>query len=295
MTAPVSRRVAIAGERGLVSRALQHKLAKLPGIVLSVVPTEEASTVEGAQRLAQADLVVLAVQDFASPAIVALLPESARVLDVSPAFRTDRAWVYGLPELPGQAARIAAAQRVANPGCFATSAILLLAPLVRAGLLAPEAALYLDAVGGYSTGGAALESRALAGELAAETVYSLAREHRHVPEIRQFSQVTGPLWFMPKIANFPRGIRMQVPLPGLGRKEVLAAYWDAYAGSAIMVDDTTPSKLTADEWAHRAGACLRVLPQAQGCLAICSLDNLGKGAVDSAYGNLCLMLGLPGA
>lgn len=286
-------RVGMAGERGLVSRALQQRLAGRADVELVVVATDEAKTEKGAALLAATDLVMLAVQDFASPDILALLPESARVLDVSPAFRTDPAWVYGLPELPGQAARIAAARRVANPGCFATSAILALAPLVATGLVTPSQALYLDAVGGYSTGGAAMESKAVAGDLPAETVYSLAREHRHVAEIRQFAGLTGPVWFMPKIANFKRGIRMQVPLMNVERDAVLAAWRDAYAGAGIWIDGSVPSKLAADEWAHLAGACLRALPQPQGCLLVCSLDNLGKGAVDSAYDNLCLMLGLP--
>lgn len=287
------RRVAIAGERGLVSRALQARLSRLPDVVVDVVSTDEAMTPAGAARLAASDLAVLAVLDFASPAIVELLAKSTRVLDVSPAFRCDPTWVFGLPELPGQAARIAAAHRVANPGCFATSAILPLAPLVRAQLLSAGLPLYLDAVGGYSTGGSAMESKALSGELPQETVYSLTREHRHVPEIRQHAGIASPIWFMPKIAAFKRGIRMQVPLAGLEREEVLATWHATYDGTGVQVDDTIPVRLAADEWAHKPGACLRAVPQRGGCLAICSTDNLGKGAVDSAFDNLCLMLGIP--
>jgi N-acetyl-gamma-glutamyl-phosphate reductase len=286
------KRVTIAGERGLVSRALQARLAGLPDVAVEVVSTDEAMTPAGAQRLAASDLAVLAVLDFASPAIVELLAPEARVLDVSPAFRVTPGWTYGLPELPGQAARIAAAARVANPGCFATSAILPLAPLVRAGLISGALPLYLDAVGGYSTGGAAMESKALAGDLPQEAVYSLTREHRHVPEIRQYAGLEGQVWFMPKIAAFKRGIRMQVPLAGLERDAVLATWHAAYAGTEVRVDDAAPSRVAADEWANKPGACLRAVAQPGGCLAVCSMDNLGKGAVDSAFGNLCLMLGL---
>jgi len=284
--------VAIAGERGLVSRALQQRLKALPGVDVTVVPTEDAMTPEGSAHLAKADLVVLAVQDFASPRIVELLPAETRVLDVSPAFRGDPRWVYGLPELPGQDELIATAHRVANPGCFATSAILVLAPLIQAGVLASNAAVYLDAVGGYSTGGSAMESKALAGDLPAEAVYSLAKEHRHIPEIQRFSGVTGPLWLVPKIAKFARGIRMQVPLLGVSREAALNGWNAAYANTKVQVDEQIPAKLPADEWAHRTGACLRAIPQPGGCLAVCSLDNLGKGAVDSAFDNVLLMLGI---
>lgn len=181
---------------------------------------------------------------------------------------------------------------MANPGCFATAAILALEPLTRAGLLDQATALYLDAVGGYSTGGTAMESKILAGELPAETVYALAREHRHVPEIRQFTGMRGPLWFTPKVASFKRGIRMQVPLVGVDRAAVIEAYQAAYAGTEIVVDEAIPSKLSAAEWANRPGACLRVLPRPDGCIVVCVLDNLGKGAADSAFDNLALMLGL---
>lgn len=284
-------RIAIAGERGLVSRALHERLMKLPTVEVTVVSTDEAMTPAGAARLADADIAVLAVLDFASPQIVELLPAETRVLDISPAFRTDPAWMYGLPELPGQKERIAAASRVANPGCFATSALLILAPLIQAGVLAPEAAIYLDAVGGYSTGGSAMESKALAGDLPAEAVYSLTKEHRHVAEIERFSGVNGPLWFTPKIGRFARGIRMQIPLQGVSREAALATWKAAYFATDVQVDEQVPSKLPADEWAHRAGACLRAIPQPGGCLAVCSMDNLGKGAVDSAFCNILLMLG----
>jgi N-acetyl-gamma-glutamyl-phosphate reductase len=284
-------RIAIAGERGLVSRALQVRLKKLPGVEVTVVSTDEAMTPAGAARLAEADIVVLAVLDFASPQIVELLPTETRVLDISPAFRTHPAWVYGLPELPGQKERVATASRVANPGCFATSAILILAPLIQTGILASNAAIYLDAVGGYSTGGSAMESKALAGDLPSEAVYSLAKVHRHIPEIQRFSGATGALWFTPKIAKFPRGIRMQVPLLGVSREAVLAAWKEAYLATSVQVDEQMPGKLPANEWAHRAGACLRSIPQPGGCLAVCSMDNLGKGAVDSAFDNVLLMLG----
>lgn len=284
-------RVVIVGERGLISRVLAQRLEAMADVVACVIPTAHASTEEGIELMSSADLVVLAVQDFASPDIVAQLPDHIRILDVSPAFRTSPGWVYGLPELPGQRERIASAHRVANPGCFATAAILALAPLTQAGLLASTTALYLDGVGGYSAGGSKMESKALAGDLPAESVYGLAAEHRHIAEIKQLANLAGPVWFTPKIANFKQGLRLQIPLVGLDRAAVLEAWSAAYANSAIKVDTTVPTRLSANEWARKPGACLRAIPQEGGCLAVCSMDNLGKGAVDSALDNLRLMLG----
>jgi N-acetyl-gamma-glutamylphosphate reductase len=97
--------------------------------------------------------------------------------------------------------------------------------------------------------------------------------------------------FSPKIARVARGIRMQVPLFGVGRETALKVYQDAYAGTKVQVDESLPSRIPVDEWAFREGACLRVFDQPSGCLVVCTLDNLGKGAVDSAFDNVVLMLG----
>jgi N-acetyl-gamma-glutamyl-phosphate reductase len=288
---PAVQHVCIVGERGQVSQALQQALARKAEYSVTVIPTDSIVKATALpEGVAEADLVVLCTQDFVSPDVVQRLPKHVRVLDVSPAFRTDSAWVYGLPELPGAQDRIAAARLVANPGCFATSAILLLEPLTRAGLLARDAQLYLDGVGGYTTGGAALVAKADSGELAAESVFSLTREHRHVAEIRHVAGVTGPIFFSPKIVRAARGIRMQIPLLGVPAWQALDAYIKAYEGTAVQVDTAGPSKIPADEWAGQKGACVRVYPQPAGILVVCTMDNLGKGAVDSALDNIGYML-----
>lgn len=284
------KRVTIVGERGTVSQLLRARLAQDQTIDVRVISTANAlvaSTLPGSEK---ADLLVLCVLDFASPKLVGKLSSDARVLDVSPEFRTASGWVYGLAELPGQAEAIRSARLVANPGCFATAATLAIAPLVRAKLLSPDAPLYLDAVGGYTTGGAALVEKEASGELPAESVFSLTRPHRHIEEIRKYAGLTGPVWFTPKVARFPRGIRLQVPLFGVDPAQALSAFQNEYRATDIVVETTLPSKIVGNEWAERPGACLRVFPQTEGCLVVCQMDNLGKGAVDSAYQNIKLML-----
>jgi N-acetyl-gamma-glutamyl-phosphate reductase len=285
-----SPRICIVGERGQVSLALQRALAENTEYSTTVVSTDsvlKASELPGC--ITTAGLVVLCTQDFVSPEVFKRLPEHIRVLDVSPAFRTDPAWVYGLPELPGTPERIATARLVANPGCFATSAILLLEPLVRNGLLPLGAQLYLDGVGGFSTGGAALMAKADSGELAVESVFGLTREHRHIPEIRHITGLQGPMFFSPKIVRAARGIRMQIPLFGVDARDALDAYLKTYEGTDVQVDTVGPGRVPADEWAHEKGACVRVYSQSGGILVVCTMDNLGKGAVESALNNIIQM------
>ncbi|KWU23443.1 hypothetical protein [Burkholderia cenocepacia] len=297
MTVSGPKSICVIGERGTVSQALRVRLDETPGVRVKALATEAARQLlrEGeAHDIYEADLVVLATDGFSSPDIFERIPRSIRVLDVSPSFRQDRFWEYGLPEIGGNREHTAVAPRVANPGCFATSAILLLSPLLRAGLLSPSDALYLDGVGGYTTGGARLVEQADRGDLPPEAVYSLSSEHRHIAEIRAHAGIepSTPVWFTPKIGNFPRGIRMQIPLRGVGRREVLVTFNETYNGTAVKVEHVTPPRLAGDAWANRPGACLYAQEMQGGTLAICVLDNLGKGAVDSALENIQLMLGL---
>jgi N-acetyl-gamma-glutamyl-phosphate reductase len=272
---------------------LQARLTDLADVTTLSTDVARSLLMEGeAASITSADLVVLATDGFASPDIFARLPRSLRVLDLSPSFREDRFWEYGLPELWGTGAHVAVAPRVANPGCFATSAILLLAPLIRRGLVDPSAPLYLDAIGGYTTGGARMIGQAERGELAAESVFSLTKEHRHVAEIRAHAGVSveTPLWFTPKIGNFARGIRMQIPLFGCNKEAVLEAFRQSYVGTFVQVADEVPPRLAGDAWANERGAKIFAQDMPGGTLALCVMDNLGKGAVDSAFENIRLML-----
>jgi len=287
---PRRKRVCIIGKRGQVSQALQERLRIAAKYDVSVVSSDVIGT-QVPDAVTKADLLVLCTLEFSSPGVLALLPATSRVLDVSPAFRTSPGWVYGMPELPGAADRIIDAQRVANPGCFASAAILALEPLVRAGLLDPSTPLYLDGSGGYTTGGSSMVSKMEAGELGTAAVYGLSREHRHVVEIKHVAGLSGSVAFSPKIVTVPRGIRMEIPLFHLSRDAVLAVYEQAYAGTTVQVDREQPSRIPVEEWAGREGACLRAYDQDGGCRVVCTLDNLGKGAVDTAFDNINLMLG----
>jgi N-acetyl-gamma-glutamyl-phosphate reductase len=150
-------------------------------------------------RLSSADLVFLALPHEESAAIGAALPAGTPVVDLSASFRladpqawsayyrTPHAgqWCYGLPELPGARERIAAARRVAAPGCYATAAILALAPVIAAGLADPRDIVVVAASGTSGAGrspSAALLATEVIGSMSA---YQVGGTHRHTPEIEQ--------------------------------------------------------------------------------------------------------------
>ena len=150
-------------------------------------------------RMSSADLVFLALPHEESAAVSAALPAGIPVVDLSASFRladpqawsayyrTPHAgqWCYGLPELPGARERIAAARRVAAPGCYATAAILALAPLVAAGLADPRD-IVIVAASGTSGAGRSPSAAPLATEvIGAMSAYQAGGTHRHTPEIEQ--------------------------------------------------------------------------------------------------------------
>jgi len=278
--------------------------------------------------LAAADLVFLALPHGESAALAAALPGHAAVVDLSASFRladpqawaayyrTGHAgcWTYGLPELPGARARIRAARRVASPGCYATTAIVALAPLLAAGLAEPDD-IVIVAASGTSGAGRSASAALLATEvMGAVSAYQAGGTHRHTPEIEQaLAEVAGgagtrqaagggaqpAVSFTPMLAPMPRGIlatcTARLTSAGATTPVLRAALAGAYAGepfihvlpegrwpttAATVGSNAVHLQAAADAHAGRA-------------VVVAALDNLGKGAAGQAVQAANLMLGLP--
>lgn len=266
------------------------------------------------QALRDAAVVLLCLPDDASREAADWLADSpVRILDASTAHRVADDWVYGLPELvAGQRERIAKAQRVSNPGCYPSAAILLLRPLVDAGLIAPDTPLSIHALSGYSGGGRSLieqwedPKRGLL-KLAHEAPYSITKLHKHIPEIMRHGALRAEPQFLPNVGPFRCGMRVQIMMPAkaLPKSATGQAMWDALAARYEIETFVELEPLTdaseADEFSFDPQAyndtnriSLRVLPHQSGhILLMARLDNLGKGAAGVAIQNLNLMLGVP--
>src|SRR5690606_22859193 len=185
--------------------------------------------------LSGADLVFLALPHGRSAPLAGALPEATKVVDLGADHRLvdpatwaryysgphAGAWTYGLPELPGQRARVAAADRVAAPGCYATAVTLALAPLLAAGLASPDDVVVVAASG---TSGAGREPRPhlAASEVMGDLSPYKVGAHQHVPEIKQATGAAG-LSFTPVLAPMPRGILATVTARPVAGAAVTAA------------------------------------------------------------------------
>ncbi|WP_375485478.1 N-acetyl-gamma-glutamyl-phosphate reductase [uncultured Jatrophihabitans sp.] len=261
------------------------------------------------ESLGDADLVFLALPHGASAELAAQLPQSVKVVDLGSDHRLvdeaaharyyggahHPAWTYGLPELPGQRDRIAAAARVANTGCHAVAAILPLAPLVAAGVADPHDVVVTSASGTSGAGRSAL-THLLGSEVMGDLSAYKVGAHRHVPEIKQATGVT-TLTMVPVLAPMPRGILSSVavrPIDGATDAEARDALSVAYADEPFVhVLDVGQQPHTSATAGANSALVQVVTDQDSGRLVLtCAVDNLGKGAAGQAVQNANLMLGL---
>src|SRR5690606_18729551 len=127
-------------------------------------------------------------------------------------------WVYGLPELDAaQAAAIAGAERVSNPGCYATGAVVILRPLVRAGLIGAAERVTVTGVSGYSGGGKKMIALYEGGDedFALSNVFnavSRGAPHKHVAEMQKYAGLAKAPVFLPQVVNARRGMIVGVTL-----------------------------------------------------------------------------------
>ncbi|MEV4710868.1 N-acetyl-gamma-glutamyl-phosphate reductase [Micromonospora sp. NPDC049374] len=257
--------------------------------------------------LAEADLVFLALPHGESAAIAAQLPAGVRIVDLGADHRLvdadawaryyggphAGAWTYGLPELPGQRGRIAAAERVASTGCYAATITLALAPLVAAGAARPDDVVVV-AASGTSGAGRAAKAHLLASEVMGDLSPYKVGAHQHVPEIKQATGATG-LSFTPVLAPMPRGILATVTALPTGEADPRAVLAQAYASEPFV------HLLPEGRWPHTAAtlggnAChlqATVDVDSGRLIVVAALDNLGKGAAGQAVQNANLMFGMP--
>ena len=270
--------------------------------LLRLNETERKDPDRRRQALNSADFAILCLPDDAAREAVAMLDPGSgtRVIDASTAHRTASGWIYGFPELIGRKV-VAEAHRVANPGCYPTGFLALVAPLVRKGLLPRDWPYTVHAVSGYSGGGKALIERFENEPEIAFRTYGLGLDHKHLAEMQNKAGLEHAPVFAPSVIPAYRGMIVEVPLPLEAMRtaaepdklrDELEAY---YAGSRVVTvsrGECTELVLRSDRRPSDA-MVLHVFSDAGAGQArlVAELDNLGKGASGAAVQSLNLMSG----
>jgi N-acetyl-gamma-glutamyl-phosphate reductase len=203
--------------------------------------------------------------------------------------------VYGSPELHAPA--IASARLVANPGCYATSIILALAPLLRANLADLDHGIVCDAKSGVSGAGKSLTATNqfmyAADNLSAYAVFG----HRHTGELlEQLNLTEAQIQFTPHLLPIPRGILSTIYIrlnEATDPAHIQACFDDFYAHSPLVRVRRTP-QLPQIQHVARTNFCdigFQLAPDGRRLVIISCLDNLLKGAASQAVQNMNLMAG----
>jgi N-acetyl-gamma-glutamyl-phosphate reductase len=319
-------RVAVAGATGFTGQELLKLLARHRSITLTLATSSSAQSaarplpglghvwdgtitaLDPPALRREAELVFLALPDAAAAELApALVDQGLRVIDLSGAFRLRDAslrarWypethripqglAYGLTEFERDAVR--SARFVSNPGCYPTTALLALKPLLAAGLLVSGADVIIDAKSGVSGAGKTPTERThfseCHGNMSAYGVFG----HRHGAEIEQ--EFGGPVTFTPHLAPLDRGILatiyVRVP-PGTPEDALGEVYKRAYANEPfVRVVGTALPEIKHSAHTNFCDIGWRVDPSGR-AIIVSVLDNLVKGASGQAVQNMNVMLGL---
>ena len=306
-------KVFVDGQEGTTGLQIRDRLLGHGGVTLiEIDPDKRKDPAERRRLLNEADIAFLCLPDAAAREAAAMVTGGrTRLIDASTAHRTDVEWVYGLPELnKAQRAKIAVAKRVANVGCHAVGFILLVHPLVAAGVMSKDFAVSCHSLTGYSGGGkkmiAEYEAPGRARfPLGAPRHYALGMKHKHLPEMQKYGGLDFAPAFNPVVGDYYKGMSVVVPLARrllakqVSARDVRDLLAEHYAGERFV--KVTPFNGEANlngGYFDPLGANdtnrsdIFVFGNDENLVLVSRLDNLGKGASGNAVQNMNLMLGM---
>ena len=305
------KKVFIDGSAGTTGLRIGDRLSARDDVSLFTLP-ESLRKDPSARRdaLNSADVAILCLPDDAAREAVPMVdnPDVA-IIDTSTAHRVADGWEYGFPELAGRREKIARSKRIANPGCHASGFIALVEPLVRAGLVSPDAPISAFSLTGYSGGGKKMiadYADAMGGGNAARRleysggrVYALSQSHKHLPEMAKICGLARSPLFSPVIVPHETGMETVVSLfagdVAGTPDDIRRVYGEIYAGgSGVVRYDSgmgSGGTISSAAFSGRDSMAVGVCGNGERIMLIALFDNLGKGASGAALQNLNIVIG----
>lgn len=295
-------KVFIDGSAGTTGLRIHERLSARADLELLILPDEVRKDPAARQEMLHtADVAFLCLPDAAAVEAVALAGDSkVAIIDTSTAHRTNDAWAYGFAELSVKHREaIAAAKRVANPGCHASGFIAGVYPLVASGLISPDFPLTAYSLTGYSGGGKSLiaeyedENRDPRHE--SHRIYGLPLKHKHLPEMQKLCGLAQPPVFSPILGDFYEGMATTALLPGFDAAavwECLARHYEGQRLVTVAPLGGDESVIYANTLAGKDSMRLIVCGHEKQTTVTALFDNLGKGASGAAIQNMNILLGV---
>jgi N-acetyl-gamma-glutamyl-phosphate reductase len=308
----MKKKVFVDGQHGTTGLKIHERLNGRKDIEVLQIPSDKRKDPATRKEfLNGADIVFLCLPDNAARESVSMISSSSVcVIDGSTAHRVAEGWVYGLPELKKeQRDLIKKSKRISVPGCHATGFVLMLYPLVAQGIVTPDYPVTCHAVAGYSGGGKALindySGKNMPDFIKNPRPYSLALDHKHLPEMTKIVGLARPPVFAPTVVDVYAGEIVSIPLvPDRLEKRLSAAYIrevlaEYYAGENFVkvmpypADDFLKNGfLTFADCNGTNNLEIFVFGNEDRVLLSARYDNLGKGASGTAVQDMNIILGL---
>ena len=299
-------KVFIDGSAGTAGLRIRSRLEGRADLEVSVLEGEARKDKEKRREMLNScELAVLCLPDAASRESVAMIENSdVRVVDTSTAHRVAPGWAYGFPELSaGRREAIISGKRVASPGCHAGGFIVLVQPLIEAGILPSGALLSCHSLTGYSGGGKGMIAEYEAAErpaaFASPREYGLSQSHKHLPEMAGVSGLENYPVFCPIVADFYSGMLVTVPLfagqlnPGYSLADVKACYAAKFTGPVVRYAEAMDEAgfIASNTLSGTDAMEVAAFGNDERMILCSRFDNLGKGASGAAVQCINLMIG----
>ncbi len=299
--------VFIDGSSGTTGLRLKNRLEQRKDIKLINIDEKYRKDISyRKEAINKSDITILCLPDEASKEAIKLLDnDNTVIMDTSTAHRTNKDWVYGLPQLNNeQKEKIRTSKKIAIPGCHACGFISLVYPLVYNKIIDSEENISCFSITGYSGGGKSMieeyEKENLDDLLKAPRLYALEQQHKHLKEMIYKTGLKNPPIFSPIVSNFYSGMQVVINLSknqinkGFSIYDIINTYKNHYKDEVIQYkqEHNENGFLSTAYLSNKDSMQITLQGNEERFSLIARYDNLGKGASGSALECLNIVLGV---